>query len=139
MKTYDLCISPFMRIFPMVLLALFTIGFPLVVFGAEDGPPPILLVPVMGILAWQWWLLLTLAYRIEMLEDGALEWVALGRRVRTLPEEIQEIGPDRTGNVGFFRVRHSGGTVRFLNQITGFHEVLAHVKGRNPRVVLRGC
>jgi hypothetical protein len=72
-------------------------------------------------------------------EDGAVEWVALGRRVMVAPEEIREIRPDRAGSIGFFAMKHARGKVRFIKQITGFHEVLFHVKTLNSAVVLKGC
>ena len=80
-----------------------------------------------------------MAYRVILHDDGLVEWVALGRRVKTLPEDIREIRPEKSGSIGFFVVKHASGKVRFLNQITGFHEVLAHIKSRNPTVVLKGC
>jgi len=59
--------------------------------------------------------------------------------VRVSPEDIQEIRPDRSGGTGFFEVKYVTGKVRFINQITGFHEVLAHIKSRNSAVMLKGC
>jgi hypothetical protein len=136
---YDLCVSPLVRVFPFVVLAVFTVGFPILILEAEDGPPLLFVLPFIVIIGWQWWILLTLAYRVIVHDDGSVEWVALARRVKTLPEDIREVGPDSTGSIGFFRVVHASGKVRFLNQITGFHEVIAHIKGRNSIVVLKGC
>jgi len=136
-RQYDLDMSIVTRVLPFVALAAFTVGLPIAIFQ-EDGPPRFLIVPFLAILAWQWWVLLSLAHRIVIDEDGTVEWIALARRVSTRPESIQEISPDHSGG-GFFRMIHSGGKVRFLNQITGFHEVVAHIKAHNPTVVLKGC
>lgn len=138
MKSYDLDVSRLVRVVPFLGLAVFTVGMPLTLLR-DLGENAIVFLPLGGILCWQWWVLLTLAYRVVVHEDGSLEWVALARRVRMLPEDIKQIAPDSMGSIGFFAVAHTGGKVRFLNQITGFHEVLIHVKARNPQAVLRGC
>jgi hypothetical protein len=96
-------------------------------------------IPVFAVMAWNWWVLLTLAYRVVIQDDGAVEWVALARKVKLLPEDIREICPDGRGGMGFFVVKHVGGKVKFINQITGFHEVILHIKVRNPTVILKGC
>jgi len=90
-------------------------------------------------MAWNWWVVLTLAYRVVIQDDGTVEWVALARKVKMLPKDIREISPDSTGSIGFFVVKHVGGKVKFINQITGFHEVILHIKARNPVVILKGC
>ena len=139
MKAYDACVSPLVRVAPFVALAVFTVGLAFVILQAEEGPPFLFVLPFVGIIGWHWWMLLTLAYRVILHDDGSIEWVALARRVKTLPEDIREVGPDNTGGIGFFRVLHASGKVRFLNQITGFHEVIAYIKSRNSSVVLKGC
>jgi hypothetical protein len=122
---------------PFVMLGVFTCIVPVLILISNG--PAFLLVPLFAVVAWNWWVLLTIAYRVIVQDDGGIEWVALARRVRILPEDIREIGPDRIGSIGFFTVRHAGGKVRFINQITGFHEVILHIKNRNPMVVLKGC
>jgi len=135
-REYDLEIPLLLRLFPIVMLAFFIVGVPVILVISG---PTFLLVPWLGIVGLQWWGIATLAYRVILHDDGLVEWVALGRRVKTLPEDIREIRPEKSGSIGFFVVKHASGKVRFLNQITGFHEVLAHVKSRNPTVVLKGC
>jgi hypothetical protein len=137
MKAYDLEIPIGMRVLPFVALTVMTIAIPAIIFSS--GAPAFLAVVVLAIASWNWWVLATLAHRIVVHEDGVVEWVALGRRVRVQPEQIQEIRPDRSGGLGFFMAKCGTAKVRFINQITGFHEVLVHIKGRNPRVVLKGC
>jgi len=137
MKTYDLCLSPFFRLFPLALLTVFTVGVPVLI--VSQGAPGFVAILWLGVVAWQWYVLLTLAYRIVLHEDGSMEWVALVRRVRMRPEDVREIGPDMAGQIGFFKVGYTGGKVRFINQITGFHEVLLHIKGRQPAVIIKGC
>ena len=140
-KAYDLELSLAARVLPFFVLTIMTGGLVALAFtGARKGMPPLAILPIFGIVvAWQWWMMLTLAYRVIVHDDGSLEWVALARTLRLRPENILKIGPDRTGNIGFFAVTHSEGKVRFINQITGFHEILALISERNPRVEIRGC
>jgi hypothetical protein len=137
-KTYNLCISPLLRVVPFAFLLVFAFALPWMILTAHELPGLVIL-PAVAIMGWQWWVLLTLVHRILLHEDGSIEWVALARRVKTQPEDLREIGPDSTGSIGFFRVVHASGKIRFLNQITGFHEVLIHIKARNPTIVLKGC
>jgi hypothetical protein len=137
MRTYDLHGAVISRAAYLAWLVLFSIGLPAAIL--ISGAPAFALVPVLAIAAWNWWFVLTLAHRVVIYDDGALEWVSLARRVRMLPEDVRRVAPERGGNIGLFVVRHAGGKVRFIHQITGFHEVLVHVKTRNPAVELRGC
>jgi len=122
---------------PFILLGAVTIGVPILILAS--GGPLFILLPLFAVVAWNWWVLLTLAYRIIIHDDGSLEWVALARRITALPTDIREIGPDGSGNIGFFVVKYAGGKIRFINQITGFHEVLIHIKKHNPMITLKGC
>jgi len=137
MRTYDLEIPLLLRVLPFLVLTFITVAVPAIILGS--GGPTFLVLPVLAIAGWNWRVVMTMAHRIVLHDDGAVEWVALGRQVRLSPEDIREIRPDRSGGIGFFAVKHATGKVRFINQITGFHEVLFHIKGRNPRVVLKGC
>jgi hypothetical protein len=62
-----------------------------------------------------------------------------GKASEDVARGCARVSPDRTGTIGFFTVKYVGGKVRFINQITGFHEVILHIKSRNPMVVLKGC
>jgi hypothetical protein len=137
MKTYNLQISPMLRVMTFVGLGMLTFGAPVVVLTSDA--PPFFLVPLLAVASWNWWVVLTIAYRVVIHDDGTLEWVALARRVKVLPENIRQISPDNSGGIGFFAVKHEEGKIRFINQITGFHEVLVHIKSRNPMVSLKGC
>ena len=138
MRRYDLELPVAMRVLPFLVLTVFTVVFP-AILATEQGIPRLLAIPALAFFAWQWWIFLSLAYRVLIHEDGTTEWIALTRRVSVRPEAVQEIGPDRSGSIGFFRMVHSAGKVRFVNQITGFHELVAHIKSHNPSVVLKGC
>jgi hypothetical protein len=137
MKTYNLQISPLLRIMPFMMLGFFTCVVPFLILRSNG--PVFLLIPIFAVVAWNWWVLLRIAYCVVIRDDGSMEWVAVARRVIMKPEDAREIGPDSTGTIGFFRIKYTGGKVRFINQITGFHEVILHIKSRNPLVVLKGC
>ena len=137
MRQYDLDMPLVARVLTLLVLALFSVVFPALFMG--EGTPRFLIVPLVALVAWQWWMVLSLAYRIVIHEDGTVEWIALARKVRMRPEDVREIRPDRSGHIGFLRVEWSGRKVRFVNQITGLHEVVAHIKAHNPTVLVRGC
>lgn len=137
MKIYNLQIALPIRVMPFIVLSILTFGAPVLIL--TSGGPTFLLVPLLAVAAWNWWVILTIAYRVVIHDDGSLEWVALARRVKVLPEKVREIGPDNSGGIGFFAVKHNDGKIRFINQITGFHEILIHIKIHNPMVTLKGC
>jgi hypothetical protein len=139
-KTYTLAVSPLVTIVPLVVLGIVSVAVPVAVaLAGPKGPPPVILVLVGPILAWNWWVLLRTVYRVERHEDGALDWIALARTVTVRPEQVLRIAPDRMGQIGFLRLTHTEGSLRFVNQLTGFHEILAAIRERNPRVELVGC
>jgi hypothetical protein len=137
MRTYHLQIPILLRIMPFVMLGIFTFIVPVFILTANG--PAFLLIPILAVVAWNWWVLLRMAYRVVIQDDGSIEWVALAKRVKMLPEDVREISPDSTGSIGFFKVKYEGGKVRFINQITGFHEIIVYIKSRNSMVVLKGC
>ena len=139
MKAYNLCISPRECVVSLAVFAVITLALPSLILLFQVPATLLVIfltVAFVVIVGWQWWFLLTLAYRVVVHDDGSVEWVALARRVRTLPEEIHAIRPY---NRGVFRVLHSNGEVRFPNLITGLHEIIVHIKGRNSNVLLKGC
>ena len=125
------------RLIPFIIISMFTFVLPALLLSS--GGPIFTMIPVLLVAAWYWWFVLTLAYRVVIQDDASVEWVALARKVKMLPEDIREICPDSTGTFGFLKVKHTGGKVRFINQITGFHEVILHIKSRNSMVILKGC
>ena len=124
------------RALPFVMLATLGIIVPAMIL-ASDGPA-ILLLPVLAIAGWNSWFYATLAHRVLLHDDGSLEWVALGRRVRTRPEDLVSLRPYGT-MLGVFTVKHAAGKLRLVNQMTGFHEIVVHIKNRNPAVHISGC
>lgn len=138
MRICKLEMPTLLRVTPFIMLAIFTFVVPVIIL--TSGGPIFILAPwLVVVVGWNWWALLTTAHSVVVHDDGSLEWLALSRRIRTIPEDIREIRPERSRSIGVFVVKHTGGSIRFINQITGFHEVLVHIKQRNPRVILKGC
>jgi hypothetical protein len=104
MKTFNLQISPLLRVMPFIILGVFTFGVSILIL--ISGGPAFILIPLFAVVAWSWSILLTLEYRIVIYDDGSLEWVALARRVRALPADVRVISPDRSGSIGFFVVKY---------------------------------
>ena len=65
---------------PFVMLGVFTCTVPVLILISNG--PAFLLVPLFAVVAWNWWVLLTIAYRVIVQDDGGIEWVALARRVK---------------------------------------------------------
>jgi hypothetical protein len=136
MRTYNLQFPFLLRMMYFVIPGVLTFVVPVLIL-MSDGPT-FVLVPLFAVVTLNWWVLLRIAYRVVIHDDGSIEWVALARRVKMFPEDVREISP-HPGTIGFFSVKYVGGRVRFINQITGFHEVILHIKNRNPTVILKGC
>jgi hypothetical protein len=88
MRIYNLQISPLLRIMPFVMLGVLTCVVPVVILMSNG--PAFLLVPLFAVAAWNWWVLLRIASRVAIQDDGGIEWVALARRVKMLPEDVRE-------------------------------------------------
>jgi len=121
--------------------ALMALLFPtLILAGGVNGNGPPLAAAVLpfamgvGFLVWN----LRMPTRVEVQEDGSMEWIAPLRRIRLTPAEVVSITPSKTAHP-FFVLAHVGGRFQFINQFTGFHELLAALKKANPSVELRGC
>ena len=91
-KEYSLEMSFLGRLLPLAILAIVSVAVPAAIVGSHD--PWYVLLPVAGIIGWNWWVVLTWAYRVVLHDDGTIEWVALARCVRTRPEQVREICPE---------------------------------------------
>jgi hypothetical protein len=106
--------------------------------STSDGPPVLAgLVPAAAG-AFSWLRMARMPQRIIRHADGRIELECQIRRVVLTPREIVSIRPDR-GHFGFLVLKHDSGTLRLLNQFTGFHELLTSIEAANPAVELLGC
>jgi hypothetical protein len=139
-RAYDLYVPAGLKL-GLVLLALLTIGAPLMValvVGGDGGPPRALALLVVVAFVGPWFYVLTVPRRIAVLEGQRIEFASLARRRTILASEIRSIRPSQS-QVGFLLVRHSRGKIIIPNQFTGFHVFLAELRKANPAVELLGC
>ena len=123
------------------LLALFTlVGLIIPFAGSSQGsaPPAIFAVFWFGFVAFAWYQVLSLPQAIIHHPDDSLEFRSIARKRIVHIGDLRVIEPV-PNQFGFFRFRHSNGKIVALVHFDGFHELLAHIKEKNPHVQLLGC
>ena len=144
MRTYDLYIQGSLKIIIVVVLIFLLLVALLLSSGIikdkrGQGPPWFMGVFFLAVAGFNgYFYVLRVPHRIEVTDDGHVEFVSLVRRKRVVAREIRSIAPD-SGQVGFFTIKTDQGKIRILNQFDGFHEFIAWLKSNNPSVELRGC
>jgi hypothetical protein len=144
MKTYNLYIQRSLKILIIiVIVVLLTVALLLISGVLKDkrgqGPPRfmgVFFLAVAGVNAYFY--VLRIPHRINVTDDGHIEFISLVRRKIITSREISSIAPD-AGQVGFYTIKTERGKIRILNQFDGFHEFLTWLKANNPSVELRGC
>jgi hypothetical protein len=104
-----------------------------------QGPPwfmGVFFLAVAGINGYIY--VLRVPYRIDVTDDGQVEFISMVRTKRVAVREIRSITP-YAGQFGFLSIMTDQGKIRIVNQFDGFHEFLAWLKTKNPSVELRGC
>lgn len=124
------------------LLAIMTLGGLAMLargVGSSAGGPPIWFVLVwLGLMACVWYVYLKIPYKIKLLDDGSLEFHSLLRQLTLHPRDISAIRGVLL-SPGFIRIRHTEGTALLLGQMTGLHELIAHIREANPEATVSGC
>ena len=144
MKAYDLYIQRSLKIIIVVVLIFLVLVAVLLFSGIikdkrGQGPPWFMGVFFLAVAGFNgYFYVLRVPYRLEVTDDGHVEFVSLVRRKRVAAREIQSIAPD-SGQVGFFTIKTDQGKIRILNQFDDFHEFITWLKTNNPSVELRGC
>jgi hypothetical protein len=141
MKTYSLEPSTPTRMFwigPAIAAVIFPLLILFLAFAAPKGPPAILALLPFAFGASFLVVMLRMPTRIEVADDGSMEWIAPIRRIRVLPSDVVSITPNQRTQ-GCLVLVHTSGRFSFVNQFTGFHELLTDLKRANPSVELRGC
>ncbi len=77
-------------------------------------------------------------FEIRVRDDAKIEFRSVFRATVVSPAEIKSIRA-KLYAMGFVDVTHAKGTVHLLNQIDGFHELVATIKSMNPAVEIKGC
>jgi len=129
----------FVWLLPAILLIMSAVFFYVAVTHPGPGSPPVVVSAFpIALAAWFLWLYARMPQRIVRHADGRIEFVGPFQRLVLMPREIISIRPDR-GHIGFLVLKHEAGTLRFLNQFNGFHELLSYLESVNPAVELHGC
>src|SRR5262245_34843079 len=79
---------------------------------------------------------MTMPYRIEVTDTGAIHFVGVFRNTTVTFQEIVSVKAF-AGN--FVEVKHASGKILMLHQFTGFHEFLTDLKHANQNVQIHGC
>jgi hypothetical protein len=104
----------------------------------STDPPALAALWPLALGGFIWWRNARMPQRIVRHPDGRIEFECPIRRVILTPREIVSIRPDRR-QFGFLVIKHDSGTLRLLNQFTGFHELLTYIEAANPAAELLGC
>ena len=143
-KTYKLYIQRSLKILTIAVLVILVMVSLLLLSGLVkdkrgQGPPWFMGVFFLAVAGFNgYFYVLRVPHRIDVTEDGHVEFVSLVRRKRLAARDIRSIAPD-AGQVGFFVIKTDQGKICILNQFDGFHEFIAWLKTNNPSVELRGC
>lgn len=142
-KTYKLYLSLMLKVMIFGMLGLFTIVGLLLVSGVflsseGNGPARFFGIVWLGMVAWNWYWILSFPHKITVSGTGEITFVSLIRRRSISGAEIKSIKPDRA-QFGFLVVRTANRKIRLLNQFDGFHDFIVNLKAMNPSVELRGC
>jgi len=143
-KTYTLYIQRSLKILTVAVLVILVL-VSLLLFSElltdkrGQGPPWFMGVFFLVVAGFNgYFYVLRVPHRIDVTEDGHIEFVSLVRRKRLAAREIRSIAPD-AGQFGFLTIKTDQGKIRIFNQFDGFHEFIAWLKTNNPSVLLRGC
>jgi hypothetical protein len=140
MKVYKL-VKPILFSFWVILLLMTAIGLFMVFQGFKAGEVSgVREVSLLwlGILAWIWYFYLRIPFEIRLRDDNVLEFVSVIKTTVVAPRDLISI-KGALLNLGFIKVKHTGGSIRLICQITGLYELIYTVKGLNPDIEIAGC
>jgi hypothetical protein len=125
-----------------ILIFMTVIGVCIVVqgLGAADSPPGMkgLSLLWLGFLGWIWYFYLRIPFEISWRDDNLLEFKSVVKTTVVAHRDIVSI-QGASLNLGFIMVRHTGGAIRLIVQMTGLYELIYTVKSLNPDVEIKGC
>ena len=107
-------------------------------FSRPEGPPWELFAVATGIMLFVAYFYLRLPFRITIRDDNQIEFRSLLKKLTLPPGQIISVKA-KSYMIGFIDIKHSKGTVHLLNQMDGFHDLIATLKSLNPRVEIKGC
>lgn len=101
-------------------------------------PPEVFFIMWLGALVWIWYAYLHIPVEIRLKDGQTPElWSLAGNSA--VPRGKLSPSMRYALSLEFVRVRRKGGTMRLINQIIGFYELLASIKTLNPKVEMTGC
>jgi len=141
MKVYKL-VKPVKFLLGAILIFMAGIGVVVGVqgFAAAGAPPELKGISLLwlGIVLWIWYVYLKIPFEIRFRDDNLLEFKSVIKTTVVAPGDIVSI-KGAPLSLGFINVRHTGGTIRLICQITGLYELIYTVKTLNPAVEIKGC
>ena len=114
----------------MVAMSLFGLVL-LVMTLSSSGAWFLFMLMWCAALWWNWSIVLGIPYEIRFDAPGRVSFVALRGTTSLSAAQLHSLKP-YGGGVGFYLLRHQGGKIRMIAQITGFHEAIARIKTANP-------
>jgi hypothetical protein len=141
MRVYKL-VKPVRYLLWGLLVFLAGIGVVVGVQGlAAAGAPPDLkgiALLWLGIVLWIGYVYLRIPFEITLKDDNLLEFKSVLKTTAVAPGDIVAIKGTPL-SLGFINVKHRGGTIRLICQMTGLYELIYTVKSLNPAVEIKGC
>ena len=144
MKTYKLYLSRGLAAFYFFAMGMMTLGGVLLLIAtlfrsnSSDLPPGWFVILWLSILGWVWYAFLRIPFEIRLLDNHSVEFRSLLRRAVVFPHEVGSIKAI-PWSIGFVNVKYARGTIHLVNQIDGFHDLVATLKSLNPAIEIRGC
>ncbi len=129
------------QVFIYLLLAFITMmaGGGSMVGAVLDPRFPRWILPFwFAVLAWIWYVHLSIPYALELTRDDLLVARSI---VKTTVIPVREVISIKAAplSLGFAKLKHEKGALRLITQMTGFYEVVYRLKALNPAVEVRGC
>ena len=141
MKVYKL-VKPVVVLVWVILILMAGIGIFVGVqgFAAAGAPPELKGISLLwlGIVLWIWYVYLRIPFEITFRDDNLLEFKSVLKTTAVAPGDIVSIKGTPL-SLGFINVKHTGGTIRLICQMTGLYELIYTVKSLNPAVEIKGC
>jgi hypothetical protein len=139
MKVYKLG-APTLYVIYAILLILTGIVLLVTVKSFQDRltPVPWFFALLLGVMLLVWNFYLRIPFAITRGDDNVLTFKSVLRRTRVAPSDIVSIKAMPL-TLGFIKLKHRGGTLRLICQITGLYELIYTVQSLNPAVEIKGC
>src|SRR5262245_54933556 len=132
------------KLYRTATASLLSLGIPIIMFvigvfmllaafagevkSGKGGPPPVpFMVVWLGIVVFMMVHSLRMPTKIELYEGGKIVFSSRFRKTEIEALQVMSIKP-RGNQIGMLALKHSGGTIYFLNQFDGFHRFLTHLR-----------